>query len=161
MRLICLLALLLELCLAANSQAFAEITTNSSASESQGPTELAPKPGLRLFSHLNPWLASLEPIRRKQVLDLFLAHEPKLLELQQKIHQKVAELRSLRYAINSSPNALPKLGRELLKLREDFRQEIHQLSLKLKAELGYCPKLWLKAKGRCLGPNPKEPLPKN
>ena len=94
-----------------------------------------------LFQHLDPWLAALPDAKRKLATATLMRAEPRLLALQNQIRQKMTELRALRYDKSCSPETLPRLGRELISLRDALKKELARLQNELCAAFGKCPEL--------------------
>ena len=61
---------------------------------------------------------------------------PKLQELDGQIHCKVDELQALTYSDNADPEALPKLGLDLQRLRNELRATLAAVNLRLQREAG-------------------------
>ena len=61
---------------------------------------------------------------------------PKLQELDGHIHCKVDELQALTYSDNADPEALPKLGLDLQRLRNELRATLAAVNLRLQREAG-------------------------
>lgn len=61
---------------------------------------------------------------------------PRLQELDGQIHCKVDELQALTYSDNADPEALPKLGLDLQRLRNELRATLAAVNLRLQKEAG-------------------------
>ena len=90
---------------------------------------------------LSPWLSQLTVEERIQASSELALAEKDLNVLRQKLRKKLAELRLLRYDRQSSPEMLPRLGRELIELRELLHDEHQALQRRLCERFGSMPSL--------------------
>ncbi|MCR4666145.1 MAG: hypothetical protein K5657_02495 [Desulfovibrio sp.] len=94
-----------------------------------------------LFAELAPWYENLPPEKQAKAFAILKEGETRILKQRASLHQKITQLRSLRYVKGSSPLALPKLGQELQENRKALEEEIRRLQERLAAEVGSAPTL--------------------
>ena len=76
--------------------------------------------------------------REKQVKAMAIVEDslPTLRSLDMQIGLKMQELSSMTFDSDESPQALPKLGMELQRLREELRKALNMVNLRLQNEVG-------------------------
>ncbi|MCR5813306.1 MAG: hypothetical protein K6G15_02265 [Desulfovibrio sp.] len=89
----------------------------------------------------SPWLAQLSAQERLEAIADLAKAENELNVLRGLLRKKMAELRLLRYDRQSSPETLPRLGRELMELRERLRKAQMALQHHLCERFGSMPSL--------------------
>lgn len=99
----------------------------------------------RMGSHLgnardmDAWLAELSPDQRAKARTIIDEAQPRVRELRTRIREKMAELESLSYDQATSPDTLPRLGRELQLLRNELRATLLEMDRRLLREAGVSP----------------------
>ncbi|MBD5608363.1 MAG: periplasmic heavy metal sensor [Desulfovibrio sp.] len=85
---------------------------------------------------IRDWLDSLPRNKRSVTRQILRDAHPSLSALREAIRDKKAELASLSFSKDTSPEALPRLGQQLQKLRSSLRDELEKLGERLKIEAG-------------------------
>ena len=80
---------------------------------------------------IEAWISTLSDEQRLVARLKVDAHRDKINDLQARLRQKLAELRSLRYDSRSTPETLPRIGMELQEIRASLRQEYERSRSKL------------------------------
>lgn len=85
---------------------------------------------------LSSWLEGLPPMQRaaaQQVVDHYL---PQVQALRQRILLKKNELAQLRYDLETPPDTLPRLGRDLQHLRDELRALLLRADADMRSQAG-------------------------
>ena len=85
---------------------------------------------------IEAWISTLSDEQRLVARLKVDAHRAKINDLQARLRQKLAELRSLRYDSRSTPETLPRIGMELQEIRASLRQEYEALNEDLSSTFG-------------------------
>lgn len=85
---------------------------------------------------IRDWLDSLPRNKRSLTRQILRDAHPSLSALREAIRDKKAELASLSFSKDTSPEALPRLGQQLQRLRSSLRDELEKLGERLKIEAG-------------------------
>ncbi len=107
----------------------------SPAQNQQG--EALPPPAMRTaMSTLDVWLDYLPPSQRMKAQLIMEEYRPKVRDLRQRIFSKKSELEELSYNRNTSPDTLPRLGRELQVLRDELQALLIHADQRMRREVG-------------------------
>lgn len=85
---------------------------------------------------LDEWLQSLSPVQQAKAKSILEETRPRIKELRKRIQNKMVELESLNYDRETSPETLPRLGRELQLLRDELRAELLHMDDRMLREVG-------------------------
>lgn len=85
---------------------------------------------------LDEWLQSLSPVQQAKAKSILEETRPRIKELRKRIQNKMVELESLSYDQETSPETLPRLGRELQLLRDELRAELLHMDDRMLREVG-------------------------
>lgn len=85
---------------------------------------------------LDDWLQSLSPVQQAKAKSILEETRPRIKELRKRIQNKMVELESLNYDQETSPETLPRLGRELQLLRDELRAELLHMDDRMIREVG-------------------------
>lgn len=85
---------------------------------------------------IDEWLAELSPSQRAKARIIIDEVRPNVRELRARIREKMTELESLSYDQATSPDTLPRLGRELQLLRDELRATLLEMDKRLLREVG-------------------------
>ena len=107
-------------------------------SSAQGPQgEALPVPATRAATGpLDVWLDYLPPSQRMKAQSIMEEYRPKVQDLRQRIISKKNELQELSYNRNTSPDTLPRLGRELQVLRDELQSMLIHADQRMRREVG-------------------------
>lgn len=111
------------------------LPAHSPAQNQQG--EALPPPAMRTaMSTLDVWLDYLPPSQRMKAQLIMEEYRPKVRDLRQRIFSKKSELEELSYNRNTSPDTLPRLGRELQVLRDELQALLIHADQRMRREVG-------------------------
>ena len=82
------------------------------------------------------WLAGLSPELRQKARVILEEERPRIQNLHYQIHCKMQELEGLNYDNDIRPDALPRLGWELQKLRDQLHAAYQHIHERMRRELG-------------------------
>ncbi len=85
---------------------------------------------------LDEWMQSLSPVQQARAKSILAEARPRIKELRKRIQNKMVELESLNYDRATSPETLPRLGRELQLLRDELRAELLYMDDRMLREVG-------------------------
>lgn len=85
---------------------------------------------------METWLQQLSPPKQIKAREILEEYRPRVRELRQRIELKKRELESLNYDQETSPETLPRLGRELLLLRDELRAILMCVDERMRREVG-------------------------
>ena len=85
---------------------------------------------------IDDWLEQLPPNQQNKARRIIDDARPRVRELRGRIREKMAELESLSYDQGTSPDTLPRLGRELQQLRDALRASLMDVDERLRREVG-------------------------
>ena len=107
-------------------------------SSAQGPQgEALPVPATRAATGpLDVWLDYLPPSQRMKAQSIMEEYRPKVQDLRQRIISKKNELEELSYNRSTSPDTLPRLGRELQVLRDELQAMLIHADQRMRREVG-------------------------
>ena len=112
------------------------MTGNASGSGEDEP--LAPKaePGYGRWRSLYQSIEELPEEQKQKASAIVTDSLPRLHEIDTKISGTVGELRALTYSDNADPEALPRLGLDLQRLREELKATLAAVNIRLQKEAG-------------------------
>lgn len=85
---------------------------------------------------METWLQQLTPPQQIKAREILEEYRPRVRELRRRIEMKKRELESLNYDQETSPDTLPRLGRELLVLRDELQAILICVDERMRREVG-------------------------
>lgn len=85
---------------------------------------------------MDAWLEQLSPTQQAKARVIMDEVRPRIRELRARIRDTMAELESLSYDQGTSPETLPRLGRELQLLRDELRATLLEMDKRMLRETG-------------------------
>lgn len=85
---------------------------------------------------METWLQQLSPPQQIKAREIIEEYRPHIRKLRQRIELKKRELEDLNYDQGTSPDTLPRLGRDLLLLRDELRAVLMCVDERMRREVG-------------------------